>query len=87
METQAAPRTQQHSKSEEASQHITQYPTPLRRSNTGSSHLDVLRDAYAAVAGGGSQIPVHELVQATRLVHQIGAALSEQMNKKFGGSS
>ncbi|KAG2361697.1 hypothetical protein BDR07DRAFT_1461296 [Suillus spraguei] len=84
--SQEAP-TQQRSKSQEAGQHVAQYPTLLRRSNTGSSHLDALREAYAAVASGGSQIPVHELVQATRLVHQIGAALSEQMNKKFGGSS
>ncbi|KAG2342192.1 hypothetical protein BDR05DRAFT_1060484 [Suillus weaverae] len=87
METWAAPGTQQRSKSQEISQHIAQYPTPLRRSNSGSSHLNALREAYAAVASGGSQIPVHELVQATRLVHQIGAALSEQMDKKFGGSS
>ncbi|KAG1822874.1 uncharacterized protein BJ212DRAFT_1477283 [Suillus subaureus] len=87
MKAQAAPRTEQRSKSQEASQHVTQYPTPLRRSNTGSGHLDALREAYAAVASGGSQIPVHELVQATRLVHQIGAALSERMNKQFGGSS
>ncbi|KAG1885022.1 hypothetical protein F4604DRAFT_1729088 [Suillus subluteus] len=87
METRATTRTQQRSKSQEASQHVTQHPTPLRRSNTGSGHLNALHDAYAAVASGGSQIPVHELVQATRLVHQIGAALSEQMNKQFGGSS
>ncbi|KAG1774913.1 hypothetical protein EV702DRAFT_475118 [Suillus placidus] len=87
METRAALGTQQRSKSQEASQHVAQYPTPLRRSNTGSSHLDALRQAYAAVASRGSQIPVHELVQATRLVHQIGVALSEQMDKKFGGSS
>ncbi|KAG2037796.1 hypothetical protein BDR03DRAFT_919410 [Suillus americanus] len=87
METRATTRTQQRSKSQEASQHVAQYPTPLRRSNTGSSHLDALHEAYAAVASGGSQIPVHELVQATRLVHQIGAALSEQMNKQFGDSS
>lgn len=83
METQAAPRMQQRSKSQKGSQYVAQYPTPLRRSNTGSSHLDVLREAYAAVASGGSQIPVHELVQAARLVHQIGATLSEQINKKF----
>ncbi|KAG2155936.1 uncharacterized protein EDB93DRAFT_1128913 [Suillus bovinus] len=87
MDTQAAPRTQHRSKSQEASQDVAQHPPQLRRSNTGSSHLNALREAYAAVASGGSQIPVHELVQATRLVHQIGAALSEQMDKKFGGSS
>lgn len=87
METQAAPRMQQRSKSQKGSQHVAQCPTPLRRSNTGSSHLDVLREAYAAVASGGSQIPVHELVQAARLVHQIGATLSEQLNKKFESTS
>lgn len=83
METQAVPRMQQRSQSQKGSQYVAQNPTPLRRSNTGSSHLDVLREAYAAVASGGSQIPVHELVQAARLVHQIGATLSEQINKKF----
>jgi hypothetical protein len=84
METRA-PRTHQRSKSQKASQHVAQHPTPLRRS--GSSRLDALREAYAAVASGGSQIPVHELVQAARLVHQIGATLSEQISKKFESSS
>ncbi|KAG2151294.1 hypothetical protein DEU56DRAFT_777115 [Suillus clintonianus] len=78
---------QQRSKSQEASQHVAQYPTPLKRSNTGSSHLDALRDVYAAVASGDSEMPAHELFQATKLVHQIGVALSEQMDKKFWDSS
>ncbi|KAG1748753.1 hypothetical protein EDB19DRAFT_1683495 [Suillus lakei] len=82
LETRAVPtRIQQRSRSQEASQHVAQYPTPLKRSNTGSSHVDALRDVYAAVASEGSQMPAHELV------HQIGAALSEQMDKKFRSSS
>jgi hypothetical protein len=32
----------------------------------------------------GSQMPVEDLLHATRLVHQIGTALNEKMNKKFG---
>ncbi|OAX38765.1 hypothetical protein K503DRAFT_740676 [Rhizopogon vinicolor AM-OR11-026] len=76
----------QRSRSQEESHHIAQHYTPLRRSNTGSGRLDALRDVYAAVASGASQIPVQELLQATKLVHQIGTVLSEQMGKKLGGS-
>ncbi|KAG9315759.1 hypothetical protein JVU11DRAFT_3408 [Chiua virens] len=58
----------------------------LRRAKTASVRLDALRDVYSSVANGGSQIPMSELVQATRLVHQIGAALTEQMGKKMADS-
>ncbi|KAI6027647.1 hypothetical protein BKA83DRAFT_246665 [Pisolithus microcarpus] len=61
-------------------------PVPLRRSGTTSTRLDALRNAYAAVTESASQISVTELVQATTLVHRIGAALSEQMGKRFGKS-
>lgn len=78
--------------------------TLLRRSRTSaySGKLEALEQAYAAVVaaaaledssdgeGDKSQIPVEELVHATRLVNKIGAALSEQMSRKlarggFGG--
>ncbi|KAH7919238.1 hypothetical protein BV22DRAFT_1075479 [Leucogyrophana mollusca] len=59
---------------------------PLRRSRTTSARLDALHDVYAAVSNGASQIPVQELLQATKLVHQIGTVLSEQIGKKFGGA-
>ena len=77
------------SRSQDGIQHIVEHPAPLRRSNTasGSGRLDALRDVYAAVTSEASQIPVQELLQATRLVHQIGTVLSEQMGKKLGGSS
>lgn len=59
-------------------------PRPfLRRAKTTSSRLDALRDVYSSVANGASQIPLDELVQATNLVHQIGAVLTEQMGKKM----
>ncbi|KAG0704225.1 hypothetical protein DFH29DRAFT_912381 [Suillus ampliporus] len=70
----APTRMYQRSKSQ-ANQYVTQHPAPLRRSNTGSSHVDALRDVYAAVASGSSQMPVQELVQATKLVYQIGTVL------------
>jgi len=78
---------EQRSRSQEESRRITQHCTPLRRSNSGSGHLDVLRDVYMAVTSEASQIPVQELLQATKLVHQIGAVLTEQMGKKLGDSS
>ncbi|KAF8551674.1 hypothetical protein OG21DRAFT_1605154 [Imleria badia] len=56
----------------------------LRRAKTTSARLDALRDVYSSVANGASQIPLPELVQATKLVHQIGAVLTEQMGKKMG---
>jgi len=91
METLESRPTQVHqrSRSQEEGHHVVQHCTQLRRSNTtsGSGRLDALRDVYAAVASGASQIPVQELLQATKLVHQIGAVLSEQMGKKLGGSS
>lgn len=60
-------------------------PRPsLRRAKTTSARLDALRDVYSSVANGASQIPMSELLQATRLVHQIGAVLTEQMGKKMG---
>lgn len=89
METLETRPTQVHRRfrSQEEGHHITQYSMPLRRSNTGSSRLDALHDVYAAVTSGASQIPVQELLQATKLVHQIGTVLSDQMGKKLGGSS
>lgn len=61
-------------------------PPLLQRSRTTSARLDALRNAYVAVAEGASQVSVTELVQATTLVHRIGAALSEQMGKRLGKS-
>lgn len=55
----------------------------LQRAKTTSARLDALRDVYASVENGASQIPMSELVQATKLVHQIGAVLTEQMGKKM----
>lgn len=57
---------------------------PLRRSKTASARLDALQDAYTAVTDGACQISVTDLVKATTLVHQIGAALDEQISKRFG---
>ncbi|KAJ6585180.1 hypothetical protein B0H19DRAFT_1059450 [Mycena capillaripes] len=58
------------------------HPIPLRRNKT-SARLDALQRAYAVVTDDASQIPVQDLVQASRLVHQIGAALNEQMSRKL----
>ncbi|KAJ7176026.1 hypothetical protein C8R46DRAFT_1347487 [Mycena filopes] len=58
------------------------HPTPLRRNKT-SARLNALQDVYAMVSDDASQTPVHLLVQATRLVHQIGAVLNEQMSSKL----
>ncbi|TFK69546.1 hypothetical protein BDN72DRAFT_959509 [Pluteus cervinus] len=47
--------------------------------------LDALETAYAAIAGqGASQIPVQDLMHATRLVNKLGQALTERMSKKIG---
>ncbi|KAJ7781762.1 hypothetical protein DFH07DRAFT_1055347 [Mycena maculata] len=58
------------------------HPVPLRRNKT-SARLDALERAYAAVADDVSQPPVQDLIQATRWVHKIGAALNEQMSRKL----
>ncbi|KAJ7505135.1 hypothetical protein B0H11DRAFT_1977000 [Mycena galericulata] len=58
------------------------HPLPLRRNKT-STRLDALERAYAAVADDASQPPIQDLVQATRWVHKIGAALNEQMSRKL----
>jgi len=57
---------------------------PLRRSKTTSVKLDALEQAYRVVTNEASPIPVEDLLQATRLVHRIGAALAEQMSKTLG---
>ncbi|KAJ6621851.1 hypothetical protein B0H10DRAFT_1945109 [Mycena sp. CBHHK59/15] len=57
------------------------YPLPLRRNKT-SARVDELERACAAVADDASQIPVQDLLHATRLVHEIGTALNEQMGKR-----
>ncbi|KAF9221620.1 hypothetical protein BS17DRAFT_785072 [Gyrodon lividus] len=59
-------------------------PQALQRSKTTSARLNALRDVYASMTDGASQIPMSELLQATRLVHRIGAVLTEQMGKKIG---
>ncbi|KAJ7147132.1 hypothetical protein C8R43DRAFT_1129909 [Mycena crocata] len=56
---------------------------PLRRSKTSSARLDALERAYAAVTDDDSQVPVQDLVQASRWVHKIGEALNEQMGRKL----
>ncbi|KAF8171995.1 hypothetical protein K438DRAFT_1852045 [Mycena galopus ATCC 62051] len=61
------------------------HPTPLRRNKT-SARLYALEHAYAVVADDNSQVPVQDLVRATRLVHKIGAALNEQMSRKLDKS-
>ncbi|KAF7365033.1 GLOBIN domain-containing protein [Mycena venus] len=63
------------------------HPAPLRRNKT-SARLDALEHAYAVVADAddASQVPVQDLMQATRLVHKIGAALNEQMSRKLDKS-
>ncbi|KAL4069880.1 hypothetical protein V8B97DRAFT_554968 [Scleroderma yunnanense] len=60
---------------------------PLRRSKNSSAKLDVLQDAYVAVMEDASQISVTDLVRARTLVHQISAALNEQIGKRFGTSN
>ncbi|KAF7346562.1 GLOBIN domain-containing protein [Mycena sanguinolenta] len=61
------------------------HPPPLRRTKT-SARLHALEHAYAVVADDASQTPVQDLVQATRLVHKIGAALNEQMSRTLDRS-
>jgi hypothetical protein len=57
---------------------------PLRRSKTTSVRLDALERAYTMVANGASPIPIEDLLQATKLVHQIGAVLAEHMSRALG---
>lgn len=56
----------------------------LRRSNTSSGRLDTLHRALMQVDRDGSQMPVEDLLHATKLIHQIGTALNEKMTRKFG---
>lgn len=57
----------------------------LRRARTASSRLGALQEAYAVVTNDASQMQVQDLVQATRLVHQIGTVLHEHMGRRFSG--
>ena len=56
---------------------------PLQRTRTAFSRLDVLQEAYTAVTNDASQMQMEDLVQATRLVHQIGTVLNEYMGRRF----
>ncbi|KAJ7016203.1 hypothetical protein C8F04DRAFT_1164189 [Mycena alexandri] len=58
------------------------HPTPLRRSTT-SARLGALQHALTLVSDDASQTPVPVLMQASRLVHEIGAALNEQMSREL----
>ncbi|KAJ7784377.1 hypothetical protein B0H16DRAFT_1876842 [Mycena metata] len=58
------------------------HPTPLRRSTT-SARLGALQHALALVSDDASQTPVPILMQASRLVHEIGTALNEQMSREL----
>jgi len=53
----------------------------LRRRGTG--RFDALHTALVQVNSDGSQIPVEDILQATRLVHEIGTALNEKMSRKL----
>ncbi|KAJ7643990.1 hypothetical protein FB45DRAFT_285364 [Roridomyces roridus] len=60
-----------------------QHHPQLRRNKT-SSRMDALERAYTAITDpDGESQPIHDLVQATRWVHQIGAALNEQIGRKL----
>jgi hypothetical protein len=59
---------------------------PLRRAQT-SGRLNVLHEAYAVVSNDASQMEVQDLVQATRLVHQIGSVLSDHMGRRLNSRS
>ncbi|KAJ6475046.1 hypothetical protein C8R47DRAFT_1143368 [Mycena vitilis] len=58
------------------------HPLPLRRNQT-SARLTALQQALAVVADDASQPPVEDLMQASRLVHEIGAALNAQMRREL----
>jgi hypothetical protein len=60
---------------------------PLRRARTTSVQLNMLHEAYAVVSNDASQMEVQDLVQATRLVHQIGSVLSDHMGRRLNGRS
>ncbi|KAH9949847.1 hypothetical protein B0H21DRAFT_726359 [Amylocystis lapponica] len=61
----------------------TQAPL-LRRAHTTSARIDVLQQVYAAVQADGSQMPVDEMLAATKLVHDIGGVLNERLLKRLG---
>jgi len=73
------------------SQILTQVSPPqhplLRRARTTSARLDVLHEAYNVVSNDASQMQVQDLVQATRLVHQIGSVLNEYMDRRLNDRS
>ncbi|KAJ7625389.1 hypothetical protein DFH06DRAFT_1058831 [Mycena polygramma] len=58
------------------------HPLPLRRNQT-SARLTALQRALAVVADDASQPPVEDLMHASRLVHEIGAALNAQMRREL----
>ncbi|KDQ62521.1 hypothetical protein JAAARDRAFT_66222 [Jaapia argillacea MUCL 33604] len=60
-------------------------PPPLRRAHTTSRNLEALHRVYETVADDASQLPVDDLLQAQRLVNQMGHLLNEQMAKRLGG--
>lgn len=76
-------------------------PTSIRRSQSqilaqvSSRHpplrtsvrLEVLHQAYNIVSNDASQMQVQDLVQATRLVHQIGSVLNEHLGRQLDGGS
>ncbi|KAL6303902.1 hypothetical protein BKA93DRAFT_786211 [Sparassis latifolia] len=57
---------------------------PLRRARTISTGIDALRQAYDAVQAEGSQMPVDEMLAATKLVHDIGRILNEKLLQRLG---
>ena len=58
--------------------------SPLRKARATSARLDLLHEAYAVVSNDASQMQVHDLVNATRLVHRIGYVLSDHMGRRLG---
>jgi hypothetical protein len=61
----------------------------LRRARTisVSARLGLLHEAYNVVSNDASQMQVQDLVQATRLVHQIGSVLNEHMGRRLNDRS
>lgn len=55
---------------------------PLRKTKTASAHLETLKEVYEALSNE-ADVPLEELVEATRQVQRLGTILTEQMSRRL----
>ena len=61
---------------------LPQRPSPYPKKSTISAQLDLLRAVHAVVQNEGSEMPADEVLEAVRLVRDMGMVLDRELSER-----